>query len=106
MDKDGEIVDVLKRIEKILIRIEEKLSKREYTEISELDSVLLLELPDNLRKTLIELIKLKEATADEIASITGRGRAIESHYLNILMKMGYIKKRREGRKVIYYRVEV
>jgi hypothetical protein len=40
--------------------------------------------------------------AEDVASITGRGRAIESHYLNTLVEMGYIGKKRVGRKVHFY----
>jgi len=96
------IISILGRIEKILERMEQKLVlKREEIDF---DPFILLELPDNLRSTLTALLKLKEATASDVAAITRRGRAIESHYLNTLVKMGYADKKREGRKV-YYRVK-
>jgi len=109
-----QIISILMRIEKTLEGIEKKLEKSEIvetrriefaeTERVDFDPFVLLELPDNLRSTLLALIKLKEGTATDVSSITGRGRAIESHYLNTLVRMGYVSKRRNGR-VVYYKVK-
>ncbi|MCX8204958.1 MAG: transcriptional regulator [Candidatus Nezhaarchaeota archaeon] len=66
-----------------------------------LDVLSLLELPDHLRKTAMALSKIGEGTASEVAGLTGRERAIESSYLNQLVRMGYVKKRRAGRKVVF-----
>ena len=93
------IVVLLERILEVLESIERKLDGRK--EIKGMDPIILLELPDNLRETATALIKLGRATASEVARITGRGRAIESHYLNTLVRMGYAKKKRDGRRVIY-----
>ena len=70
-----------------------------------LDVMTLLSLPDHLRKTATAVCKLGKATADEVADETGRTRAMESAYLNQLVRMGYLKKERVGRKVYFY-VEV
>jgi predicted transcriptional regulator len=67
-----------------------------------LDVFELLELPDHIRKTAMAMNKLKEATAEDVSLETGRERSIESAYLNQLVRYGYIQKRREGRKVIFY----
>jgi response regulator of citrate/malate metabolism len=67
-----------------------------------LDSITLLSLPDHLRKTLVTLHKLREATAKEVAIQTRRARAVESGYLNQLVTMGYMKKERVGRKAYFY----
>lgn len=66
------------------------------------DPLTLLEMPDNLRATAMAILELKEAMAEDVTRITGRGWAIESHYLNTLVRMGFLKKR-IGRKVVYYR---
>jgi DNA-binding IclR family transcriptional regulator len=50
------------------------------------------------------IIKLGKAMAENVAKETGRARAIESAYLNQLVRMGYVKKGREGRRV-YFSVE-
>lgn len=61
----------------------------------------LLELPDNLRKTVLVVSQLGEATADEVAGKTGRVRNVESHYLNTLVHMDHLEKKRKGRKVYF-----
>jgi len=66
-----------------------------------LDVLSLLKLPDHLRKTAMALDRLGEATANEVAKVTGRERAVESAYLNQLARMGYVKKKRAGRKVVF-----
>ena len=103
---DEDIVQILVDIREILRSIDERLKRLEerfndHKDIS--DPLTLLEMPDNLRATAMAVMKLKEATAEEVAKITGRGRAIESHYLNTLVRMGFLKKRRVGRRVVYYR---
>jgi len=65
---------------------------------------ILLSLPDHLRKTMIALSKLVEGRADEVATITLRARAIESGYLNQLVRLGYVKKVRKKHQ-IYFTVE-
>ncbi|WP_456368585.1 helix-turn-helix domain-containing protein [Geoglobus sp.] len=100
MDSSEEIVQLLRKILDVLEIIEKKLNNREEG-ASRIDPFTLLELPDNLRTTMMALSKIGSGTASDVARLTGRGRAIESHYLTTLVKMGYIKKRREGRRVIY-----
>ncbi len=79
-----------------------KPDKRYYLEGLPLDSTALMSMPDHLRKTALILCHLPEATADEIALKTGRARAVESDYLNQLVTLGHIQKRRKGRKVYFY----
>jgi len=102
VNPEGESFEILKKILEILNRIEKRLERIEGNHtVDNIDPFALLELPDNLRTTLIALLKAENATAEGISSITGRGRAIESHYLNFLVKMGYVEKKRDGRKVIF-----
>jgi len=67
-----------------------------------LDVDVLLSLPDHLRQTAMAVSTRGSATAEEVASDTSRTRAAESDYLNQLVKMGYISKRRKGRTVYFY----
>ena len=69
---------------------------------SPLDVTALLSLTDHLRKTAVVMLELQEATAVMVADRTGRRRATESDCLNQLVRMGYLKKRREGLKVFFY----
>jgi predicted transcriptional regulator len=66
------------------------------------DVMALLSLPMSLRKTVMTLYKLEKATAKEIANETKRLRAVESASANQLVRLGYLKKRREGRDVYFY----
>ena len=61
----------------------------------------LLQLPDHLRKTMITLSEMGQATAAELAEKTGRVRNLESSYLNQLERMGLIERFRKGRKVFF-----
>jgi hypothetical protein len=66
------------------------------------DTLALLTLPLSLRKTVMALYKLHKATAEDISSETKRLRGIESASANQLVRMGYLKKMRQGRKVYFY----
>jgi len=67
-----------------------------------LDVTTLLSLPDHLRKSALALATLREATATDLSKETGRVRAVESDYLNQLVSMGLVKKKRKGRDVYFY----
>ncbi len=66
-----------------------------------LDVMTLLTLPEHLRTTATTLFELGTATADSVAEITKKERAVESNYLNQLVRMGHVKKQRLGRKVYF-----
>ena len=99
---------IIRLLEKIIDMLEQKPRAPEtpesYGQLTEyLDAITLLSLPDHLRRTAIALAKLGgEATAEEVSRETGRARAVESAYLNQLVAMGYIAKKRKGRKVYFY----
>lgn len=67
-----------------------------------LDVMTLLSLPDHLRKSALSIVKLGKAMAEDVAKETGRARAIESAYLNQLVRMGYLKRVREGKRVYFW----
>ncbi|MEM1573202.1 MAG: hypothetical protein QXI49_01420 [Candidatus Methanomethylicaceae archaeon] len=102
---EQELSIIKERLEEIIILQKEILAMLKEKEISketlELDASLLLRLPDHLRKTMMALAKLVKAKAEDVAKITGRARAVESGYLNQLVRMGYVKKVREGHEVYF-----
>jgi len=60
-------------------------------------------LPNNLKVTYIALKSLDgNATASMVSEKTKRQRAVESHYLSLMVVMGLLNKERIGRKVFYY----
>ena len=115
---DTVLVDLLKKMNKNMELISKKLDRLIEVQRSPagplphpsmalpenlpLDVTTLLSLPDHLRKTAIGLSTLREATATELSKETGRVRAVESDYLNQLVSMGLVKKKRKGRDVYFY----
>ena len=57
----------------------------------------LLSLPDNLRRTYLTVASEGECSATRVSALTGRSRAIESSYLNQLVRMGWLMKRRSSK---------
>ena len=61
----------------------------------------LLAMPGHLQKTMIAMQIHPYASAEEIARLTKRARALESNYLNQLTTMGLLEKERRGRQVLF-----
>ena len=59
----------------------------------------LIALPDHLRKTYAVVATKGECDAVQVSNHTGRCRAIESNYLNQLLRMGWLSKRRISKTV-------
>lgn len=66
-----------------------------------LDVMTLLSLPEHLRTTATVLFERGAATAEDISKVTHKERAVESGYLNQLVRMRHVKKYRTGRKVYF-----
>lgn len=66
-----------------------------------LDVMTLLSLPEHLRTTATALFETGQATAEDVSKVTRKERAVESGYLNQLVRMGHVKKCREGRKIYF-----
>ena len=60
-----------------------------------------LEFPKHLQITILSLLKLGRVTAWDVASVTGKARAVESAYLNQLVVMKIVSKSRSGRKTYF-----
>ncbi len=63
----------------------------------------LMALPDHLRQTYMVVASKGECSATLTANKTGRCRAIESNYLNQLVRMGWLNKRRVS-KTAHFRL--
>ena len=115
---DQSVIELLKRLNRNMETVSKKLDKLievqraaggqtlhpslPVPENLPLDVTTLLGLPDHLRKSALALSTLTEATATELSKETGRVRAVESDYLNQLVSMGLVKKKRKGRDVYFY----
>lgn len=98
--------DINSKLDKLIVQVEtrdEQISEKEKIVADSLDVITLLSLPDHLRTTATTLFEIGPATADEISQITNKERAVESNYLNQLVRMNHVRKYREGRKV-YFRI--
>lgn len=61
----------------------------------------LFSLPDHLRKTYMAVGSKGESTATEVSCLTGRCRSIESNYLNQLVRMGWLTRRRNSKNICF-----
>jgi hypothetical protein len=66
------------------------------------DIMTLLKLPSSIRKTALALLESDKATAQDLASKTGRSRPVESDCANQLVRMGFATKKRENMEVYFF----
>ncbi len=83
---------------KKLIRVIPPASKMDF---ETLDVMTLLGLSDHLRKTASIVCDKGRVSALDVSDLTRRSRAVESGYLNQLVRMGYLRKDRGGRRVYF-----
>jgi DNA-binding transcriptional ArsR family regulator len=95
--------EYLKAIDRRLQSLERRVEEIEssFNPIVEDKVALYLTVPDSLRKSLFAVSALSKATADEVCIKTGRHRSIENKYLNELVRAGWLKRERIGKKVYY-----
>jgi len=95
--------DDLKAFEKRIQSLERRVGEIESRlhPVVEDQIALYLTIPDSLRKSLFAVSELSKATADEVCIRTGRHRSIENKYLNELVRSGWLKRERIGKKVYY-----
>lgn len=97
-----EVLERLRCIENRISDIEKILRNERVGQIQiNVPESTLLKLPDHLRKTYLVLCDLKEATANDVAIRTGRVRAIESSYLNTLVMLNLVKKKRRSKNQVF-----
>jgi hypothetical protein len=60
-----------------------------------------LKFPKHLQVSLTSLLKLGLATAEQVAAVTGKARAVESAYLNQLETMRIVHKQNRGHTVFF-----
>ncbi|QLC50789.1 transcriptional regulator [Methanolobus zinderi] len=110
MSENELLEEILKNLQAINTKLDrivgkkESFSEPEKEDITDsLDIMTLLSLPDHLRTTATTLFEIGPATAEEVSKVTFKERAVESNYLNQLVRMEHVEKYREGRK-IYFRI--
>jgi hypothetical protein len=68
---------------------------------SALGDLKLGELPNSLTKSLQAMRVLGEADASAVGQKTGRNRSVETIYLNQLVRLGALARKRVGKKVFF-----
>lgn len=87
-----ELVDIRHRLDDI-----ERMFSNQRPQPLHISESMLLSLPDNLRKTYLIVASEGECSATRVSDLSGRSRAIESSYLNQLMRMGWLTKHRSSK---------
>jgi len=57
-----------------------------------LSAMVLLRVPPRYKRTAMAMLKLRQASAEEIARITGKSKNVESQYLGAMFRMGYLER--------------
>jgi hypothetical protein len=60
-----------------------------------------LKFPKHLQVSVTSLLKLGLASAEQVAAVTGKARAVESAYLNQLATMRIVHKEHRSRTVFF-----
>ena len=94
------IFQEIKQIRYRLDDIESEFSKWDPQPVKIAESKL-FSLPDHLRKSYIAVSAKGECSALEASILTGRCRSIESNYLNQLMRMGWLTKKRDSKSMSF-----
>jgi DNA-binding transcriptional ArsR family regulator len=96
--------EINSKLDRIIVQTQPAAPKEKQFDIMDsMDVMILLSLPDHLRTTATTLFEIGPATAEEISVVTKKERAVESNYLNQLVRMNHVEKYRNGRKV-YFRI--
>jgi len=92
---------ILREMQEIRYRLDdiEKSISRWNPQPLEISESELLSLPDHLRRTYLTVASKGESNATEVANLTGHCRAIESNYLNQLVRIGWLTKRRDLKRI-------
>jgi hypothetical protein len=96
----SQLAEQLREINARLQRIEDVIMSHN-TEPSDIPESLLLSIPDHLRRSFMAVGKLGISTATDISLETGRARAVESSYLNQLVRMKHLEKGKDGREATF-----
>jgi len=95
-----ELIDIRHRLDDI-----ERMFSNQRPQPIHISESMLLSLPDNLRKTYLIVTSEGECNATQVSGLSGRSRAIESSYLNQLVRMGWLTKHRSSKTLQFRTVQ-
>ncbi|HML03040.1 MAG TPA: helix-turn-helix domain-containing protein [Candidatus Bathyarchaeia archaeon] len=90
-----ELLEIRHRLEEI----DKKLAAR--VEPVSIPESKLFSLPNHLRTSYLVVASKGECCAVEVSCSTGKSRAIESSYLNQLVQTGWLRKRKDGKRLMF-----
>jgi len=93
--------NIYKRLEEIELKMDKILNQETTVVANEVDIPKLLELPNHLLKPLVAVYKLNEATIYQVMNVLNMDRTSTNSNLNQLVRLGYLERRRKGRKWVY-----
>jgi response regulator of citrate/malate metabolism len=103
-EKPSELDEIRKKLAEIDRKLDQLMSFRpRLPQAKETVPHTLASLPEHLKRTAFTIARMGEATAEKVATETGRSRAAESDYLNQLANQGFLKKERKERQM-HFRV--
>ncbi len=62
--------------------------------VTPLNAMILLRIPPRYKRTAMAMLKLHQANAREVATITGKKPKVESYYLGSIFRLGYLERTR------------
>ncbi|MHA1146009.1 MAG: hypothetical protein ACTSRW_14800 [Candidatus Helarchaeota archaeon] len=77
------------------------LQKKPRKNLSTLSIIDTINIPDNLRKSMMAVIRFGKATAEKVASRTKREPTVEEEYLSMLVQMGHLNVESKDGKQVY-----
>jgi len=95
------IANIKKLIESYILKSKIEQPKSKLANIGIAD---LVEIPDELRKSVIAVMKLGKGTLDQVIKRTGRDISLEKGYLEALVAMGYLRKEAQDDGKTSYRL--
>ena len=95
------INNVKKAIESFILKSKGEKPKSKLVNIGIAD---LVDIPDELRKSVIAVMKLGRGTTDQVAKRTGREKSLEKGFLEALVAMNYLRKETNEDGNVGYRI--
>jgi hypothetical protein len=61
-------------------------------QVTPLSAIVLLKIPPRLKRTAMAMLKLHQASPEEVSRITGKTPNVESQYLGMMFQLGYLER--------------
>ena len=98
-----DLEEKLKDLEYRTLKIENRFNKNEKCFNPAVDDWMgaALAITHTMRKSLFAVAKLDKCTSSDVSTFTGRHMSVENRYLNELVRIGWLGKERNGKKIYF-----